>query len=238
MKVVAQSETQIANMFDKIASKYDFLNGLLSLNQDKTWRRALIENIPNQQGGALLDVATGTGDVALQAMQHHPEYKEFTGVDISNGMLELAREKQSRFGKKERITFSKMTAEDLKFPDNTFDCLTISFGLRNVVNKQNALKEFNRVLKKGGGKLLILEFFEPENSLLSRGFRFYFRKILPRIGGLFADRSAYTYLPESVRSFYSTAELTQMIENVGFQSVRTKPFMFGSCCLIIAEKRA
>jgi demethylmenaquinone methyltransferase/2-methoxy-6-polyprenyl-1,4-benzoquinol methylase len=171
--VVPHSEALVGNMFDRIAKRYDFLNHLLSLSQDKKWRKELIEAVPFRPDGALLDVATGTGDLLFAAGRSRREYKHFAGVDISEGMLALAKEKLTKESStlQNKTTFTTMSAEVLKFPDQTFDCVTISFGLRNVIDKERALAEFFRVLKPNG-YLLILEFFPPQTGMMSRVFIF------------------------------------------------------------------
>ena len=144
-------------MFNKIAPTYDLLNRLLSARQDERWRKKLLSWVPVVSNGAFLDVATGTGDVVLRAKKNLTSYKRFDAVDISGQMLEIAANKSVLKGY-EDIRFERMSAENLRYADATFDCLSISFGLRNVVVKENAISEFARVLKKGG-VLLVLEFF-------------------------------------------------------------------------------
>lgn len=229
------SEAQISGMFDRIASKYDFLNRLLSARQDQRWRQVLVQHVPYRPEGKFLDVATGTGDVLLAAARKHREYREFIGVDISGEMLKLADLKFDKAGFKENSRFQMMSAERLDFEDSSMDCLSISFGLRNVVDKKKALQEFHRVLKKDG-TLLILEFFTPQSGPLAWLFNFYFKRILPTIGGLISDKSAYTYLPSSVGQFYSLPELRQIIYDTGYCIDAQKDFLFGGCRLIRARK--
>lgn len=228
-----ESEAKVAAMFDRIAPRYDLLNRLLSMRQDQRWRKKMIAALPYRPGGALLDVATGTGDVLMAARAAHPEYASFTGVDISREMLALAEAKLA--GAKPKAQLAKMSAEKLDLPDQSFDALTIAFGLRNVVQKPRALKEFARVLKPEG-RLLVLEFFEPDNGLLAAGFQFYFHSVLPLIGGLISDRAAYKYLPRSVGSFYSADALRKALYDAGFVVDEIRSFMFGSCRLISAKR--
>lgn len=229
------NEAKIANMFNRIAPKYDFLNALLSAKQDKRWRKAMIRMAPFRPNGKFLDVATGTGDVLIEALAQHPEYGEFHGTDISKEMLALAEQKTEQTPQGPKANFSIMSAESLKLPDSAFDCLTISFGLRNVVRREIAISEFNRVLKPGAS-LIILEFFIPKRGPLSRLFQFYFHQILPVIGGIFSDKSAYKYLPESVGSFYEYEELREVLYNSGFTIADTKKYLFGSCRIVKAVK--
>jgi demethylmenaquinone methyltransferase/2-methoxy-6-polyprenyl-1,4-benzoquinol methylase len=228
-----ESAQAIAAMFDRVAPKYDFLNRLLSAQQDQRWRRRMVQRLPLSPGGVLLDVATGTGDVLIAAAKAHPEYKTFVGVDISPGMLSLAGPKAKAAGL--NAEFRVMSATELAFSDASVDAVTISFGLRNVVDKDKALAEFKRVLKPGG-KLLILEFFTPKTGLLGRLFQFYFHAVLPRIGALFSDRDAYTYLPRSVGSFWSREELRTKLYREGFIIEDEDSFLFGGCRLVGARK--
>jgi len=231
----AENQNQIESMFDRVAPKYDFLNALLSFRQDQRWRNRLAALIPYKPAGALLDVATGTGDVLMTALVRRKEYTRFSGVDISNEMLALAKAKSSQRQFSNLCDFHQMSAEKLNFADATFDCITISFGLRNVVDREKALQEFSRVLKPKG-TLLIMEFFTPRSHMVAKGFEFYFHKILPLIGGIFSDRSAYTYLPRSVAAFYSTDQLRGALYRSGFLVNQEMSFLFGGCKIIQARK--
>lgn len=230
-----ESEAKIEGMFDRIAPRYDFLNRLLSARQDQRWRRQLVRHVPFRPGGTYVDVATGTGDVLQAVAQVHDEYGGFIGVDISGQMLKFAEKKCGQLVKSGRAQFRKMSAEKLELPDASVDTLSISFGLRNVVRKDAAIGEFNRVLKIGG-VLLILEFFIPKYGFPGFLFQSYFHYILPAIGGIFSDRTAYKYLPESVGSFYSPDELRQKLYDRGFVVDHVKNFLFGACRLIKATK--
>ena len=228
-----ESELQVAQMFDRISKRYDFLNRLLSAGRDQQWRDELVREIPNRPGGAFLDVATGTGDVLLKVKQDHPEYRTYIGIDISEKMLNLARDKAIA---EKTLQFLPMSAQSLTFADQTFDALSISFGLRNVVDKEQALAEFSRVLKPHG-VLLILEFFKAEGRFFEGIFQFYFHYILPIIGRIFSEKQAYEYLPASVQSFYSQEGLLCALNKCGFTSEVKKNFLFGSCKLVVARKR-
>lgn len=227
-------ESAIAAMFDRISGRYDLLNRLLSARQDVRWRNKLLAMVPYRPEGRFLDMATGTGDVILAAAKQHPEYASFIGGDISQGMLNFAQ-KKSREAKLDQIEWRVMSAESVAVPTETCDCVSISFGLRNVVNKERALSEFARVLKTGG-VLLILEFFTPEGGLMSRLFQFYFHYILPIIGRLVSEKEAYKYLPTSVASFYSPQELRDSLRIKGFVVDREINFLFGSCRLVRARR--
>jgi demethylmenaquinone methyltransferase/2-methoxy-6-polyprenyl-1,4-benzoquinol methylase len=229
------TETDIQKMFNTIAPTYDFLNRLLSLRQDVRWRQALAALVPTCAGGSYVDVATGTGDVLVAVRARHPHYGHWSGVDISENMLALAQKKlEAESLSCAKPIFLQASAEALPFADSSVDCLSISFGLRNVIHKEKALEEFFRVIKPGG-TLLILEFFTPE-GLLSRFFEFYFKRILPRIGALFSDATAYQYLPTSVASFYSPSALFALLDKLQMPVVTQKQFLFGGCRLLACQK--
>lgn len=231
------AEVKIAQMFDRIAYRYDFLNSLLSLRQDRLWRSHLIKRLPKSKLLKMLDVATGTGDVLLNTALKKDNINQYVGIDISEKMLAGALLKQKEWGLQDKnIIFKQMSAMDLKFADASFDVVTISFGLRNVVDKKRAIEEFYRVLKPNG-QLFILEFFHGEQGILSGGFKFYFKNILPKIGGLLSDKKAYRYLPDSVETFYSLDELDRLIKTSGFSNEYNKKFLFGSCHLLQYERK-
>ncbi|MEZ4742059.1 MAG: bifunctional demethylmenaquinone methyltransferase/2-methoxy-6-polyprenyl-1,4-benzoquinol methylase UbiE [Bdellovibrionota bacterium] len=230
-----ESEAKVATMFDLIAKRYDFLNRLLSAGQDRRWRNKLLSYVPKSVNGVFVDVATGTGDVILGVRQTHPEYRKLIGVDISDNMLELANQKAKSKKYTNEVEFKNMSAEQLAIPDNSVDCLSIAFGLRNVLDKEKAISEFKRVLKPDG-TLLILEFFLPQKGSFSTLFQFYFHKVLPKVGGLFSSREAYTYLPKSVDSFYSLAELEKKLASQNLQVTNVVSWLFGSCRLVKASK--
>lgn len=229
------SEDQIALMFDGISKRYDFLNSLLSLGSDRRWRSRLVQMAASVPGGFWLDVACGTGDVLIAAQKAHPEYQKFLGVDISSNMLKIAEHKCSNLQKP--IHLKQASATNLELDAENVDTLTISFGLRNVGDKEKALREFHRVLKRRG-TLLILEFFPGEMGMFSRLFLFYFRHVLPRIGAVFSNASAYQYLPDSVINFYRSEELKEILGKIGFSQFETKTFLFGNCRILKAIKDA
>ncbi len=237
---IQASEANVARMFDGIAHRYDVLNKLLSFSQDRRWRNWMIDMIPYRPGGFLVDVATGTGDVLLSALDARREYRKFLGVDISRSMLAVARGKlSSRTGRataRADVRFEERSAEALGQPDNSVDCVTVAFGFRNVINKENALQEFRRVLR-ADGQLFILEFFAPERGILSRLFRFYFHQVLPVVGGVISgDRTAYKYLPKSVDQFYSGIELRKALYDNGMMVAHEKRFLFGAARVFCCQK--
>lgn len=232
------SEQQVLGIFDNIAKRYDFLNRLLSVGLDQRWRKAMVSWLPQiaSKNGVLLDVATGTGDVIFAAHRYRPDYKVFKGFDLSENMLAVARDKSRKVQAPLAVEWTSGSAERLVYSDNSVDALTISFGLRNVINKENALSEFVRVLKPGAS-LLILELMPAEKSFLNHLFLTYFEIILPKIGSLVSNREAYEYLPKSVSGFYRFSELHQMALQKGLFFKRRRSFAFGTCQLLEFVKR-
>ena len=214
----------VRQIFDDIADRYDFLNHLLSFGIDIYWRKKFIKLISLNNNSKILDVATGTGDLSIEILVNYPK-REIIGLDISPKMLEVA---QNKINKKKLIGFTLVEgdAENLPFEDNSFDCVTIAYGLRNLGSPQRGLEEFKRVLREGG-KLAILEFMEPQSNFLKRIFGFYFNCILPKVGALFSNSKAYRYLPESVKNFMNNKELEIMLLEVGFTKVTSKNISFG-----------
>ena len=233
---VPQDEKTIAKMFDDIASRYDLLNRLLSARQDKRWRKHLVrrlcEGMPAEP--TFLDVATGTGDVPLQLASTVSGATAIHAVDISAKMLSKADHKLRNI-RTPNIQLHQMSAERLAFDDQQIDGLSISFGLRNVVDKRKALAEFSRVLKPGG-RAVVLELFRPKRGDISTWFLWYFSRILPKIGALFGLQDAYRYLPASVMDFSTVAEIQGLMESAGFSVLGTKKFWPTSCALIWAKK--
>ena len=223
----------IQEMFSAIAPRYDFLNRLLSLGIDRGWRRTLVRIALREENKAILDVACGTGDVSLELRQKAPRAR-IVGLDFSQAMLDLAQVKidHAQAG----IELVAASAEELPFSPADFDLLTIAFGIRNVVDKKKALAEFYRVLKPHG-RLAILEFSQPQTAWLRALYNFYFFKVLPLVGGLFARRSAYRYLPDSVAKFPCQDEFSGWLKEAGFRQCRYHSLTFGIATLYLAEKR-
>ncbi len=223
----------IQEMFSAIAPRYDFLNRLLSLGIDRGWRRTLVRIALREENKAILDVACGTGDVSLELRQKAPRAR-IVGLDFSQAMLDLAQVKidHAQAG----IELVAASAEELPFSPADFDLLTIAFGIRNVVDKKKALAEFYRVLKPHG-RLAILEFSQPQTAWLRALYNFYFFKVLPLVGGLFARRSAYRYLPDSVAKFPGQDEFSGWLKEAGFRQCRYHSLTFGIATLYLAEKR-
>lgn len=225
---------QVAQMFNNIAPRYDFLNRLLSLGIDRWWRWRAINQLKSKQPNTILDVATGTADVAIAAMRLNPQ--NVTGIDISEQMLEFGREKVKKLNLQNKITLLKADAENLPFADNSFDAITVAFGVRNFENLQKGLAELQRVLKPSG-KLVVLEFSKPKIFPVKQVFNIYFKYILPLIGKVISkDSSAYTYLPESVQAFPEGKQFTHILQQTGFKLTTCTPLTLGIASLYTAEK--
>lgn len=216
----------IRAMFDDIAPRYDLLNRLLSLGIDRRWRRFAVGQLRVPPNGMVLDVATGTGDVALEIASRTPDSVKIIGEDFTQGMLLKGAEKIAASEYRDRIMLVNAPCEAIPHPSDLFDGVTIAFGIRNVVDRQEGLSEMCRVLKSGG-RAVILEFSTPENPLFKTIYTTYFHKILPFIGGLISQRSAYKYLPDSVAEFPPQSEFKQMMTDAGFTEVRHHDLTFG-----------
>ncbi len=216
---------QVAQMFDNIAHRYDFLNHLLSFHIDKIWRKNAVRKLQALSPQFILDVATGTGDFALAALRLHPQ--QITGVDISEGMLGIAKAKIARKQLSHQIGFELADSENLPFPDQQFDAVTVGFGVRNFESLEKGLQEIFRVLRNGG-QLVVLEFSKPQKAPFRQIYHFYFRRILPLIGRMISkDPSAYTYLPDSVDAFPDGHNFLHILRQIGFTDCRNYPQTFG-----------
>lgn len=225
---------QIATMFDNIAHRYDFLNRSLSMGVDIIWRKKAIAQLKPIAPKSILDVATGTGDFALEAMSLNPD--KVTGVDISVGMLELGKEKIAKKNLSDKIEMVVGDSENLPFEDNTYDAATVAFGVRNFENLQKGLADINRVLRPGG-KLVVLELSTPKAFPIKQLFGFYFNNILPLFGKMLSkDDSAYTYLPESVNAFPDGEDFKKVMSEAGFKDNTSKALTFGICSLYTGVK--
>ncbi len=216
---------QVAEMFDNISGNYDFLNHFLSLGIDIIWRKKAIKLLKKSNPKIILDVATGTADFAIQSLSLKPD--QVIGVDISEGMLDKGREKIKKRGLEKVIQLKSGDSEDLPFEDNYFDAVIVAFGVRNFENLELGLSNILRVLKKNG-QVVILEFSKPKKFPMKQLFSFYFKFILPVLGKLVSkDKSAYTYLPESVNAFPEGKEFNEILRKVGFEEVENIPLTFG-----------
>jgi demethylmenaquinone methyltransferase/2-methoxy-6-polyprenyl-1,4-benzoquinol methylase len=226
----------IEEMFSSIAPRYDFLNRFLSLGTDRRWRREAVASIQPEKGGIHLDVATGTADVALEIFRQKGNGAFVAGVDISAAMMRIGREKAARAGLAGRLAFVRAPCEALPFRDAVFDSASIAFGIRNVAHREGGLREMCRVVKPGG-RLVILEFSQPESALFGALYRLYFTRVLPRLGGLFSRRSAYTYLPDSVREFPSPHTFAGMMREAECDPVTVRPLTRGIVTLYVGTRR-
>lgn len=234
--VVTPSRDHVDRMFDRIAHRYDLLNRLLSMGTDVTWRKAMVKRLPDTPNLKLLDLATGTADVLLTIDRVTGRVEHGVGVDVSGGMLHYGHEKIARIEAGERLQLLRGDAMRLPLPDSRFDVATISFGIRNVADVPLGLREMHRVLKPGG-KALLLEFSLPGNRLLRSLYLFYFRHILPRLGGLLSgDMAAYQYLNKTVETFPYGEAFCKWMREAGFEEVKAEPFTFGIATLYSGSK--
>lgn len=225
---------QVGGMFDRISRKYDFLNHFLSLGIDKGWRKKAIDSLKDIHPKQILDVATGTGDLAIEALRLHPDL--VTGIDISKGMLEIGRKKIADKGLTDKIKCALGDSEALQFPENYFDAVTCAYGVRNFENLEKGLREMARVLRSGG-MVSILEFSRPHKFPVKQFYSFYFRNILPTLGNIVSkDKTAYTYLHDSAVSFPDGGAFCNILKECGFTAIKTRPLTFGITTLYIATK--
>ena len=231
----ATKKEQVAEMFNNISGTYDFLNHFLSLGIDVIWRKMAIRELEKEKPRYILDVATGTGDFAFEAIRIlKPE--KIVGVDISQGMLSIAKEKIIKKNLQNTFEVSLGDSEKLLFDNNSFDAVTVAYGVRNFEDLEKGLSDMLRVLKPTG-KVVILEFSKPRVFPVKQCYNFYFKYITPAIGKLFSkDASAYTYLPESVAAFPDGKDFTELLSKVGFQNTKWRPLAFGICSIYTGSK--
>ncbi|MCX6304935.1 MAG: bifunctional demethylmenaquinone methyltransferase/2-methoxy-6-polyprenyl-1,4-benzoquinol methylase UbiE [Bacteroidetes bacterium] len=221
-------------MFDDISSKYDFLNHFLSFGIDRVWRKKLVSLLGQRKPVTVLDVATGTGDLAIAIAALKPE--KITGIDISAKMLEIGRQKLIEKGLNKLITLQQADAEKIPFSDNSFDAITVAFGVRNYEHLELGLTEMSRVLRPGG-VMLILEFSHPESFPMKQLYAIYSRYIIPLTGRLISgNTTAYSYLPESVAAFPSGKNFLDILQKVGLKNTRQLSLSMGIASIYMAEK--
>jgi len=235
MYKLSEKGERIQSMFGSIAPRYDLLNRLLSCGIDRRWRRFAVRQISCPEKGRVLDVATGTGDVALEIAAQTPPSVTIVGVDFCREMVDLGLQKVKASPYAGRITMEVAPCEAIPFPDESFESVTIAFGIRNVVDRLRGLKEMHRVLKQGG-RVVILEFSTPRSKLFKFLYYFYFLRVLPMIGGLFSKFSAYKYLPDSVLEFPSREEFEKLLTEAGFLKPRHFDLTGGIATVYVAEK--
>jgi len=225
----------IRDMFDAIAPRYDLLNRLLSAGIDRRWRTFAVSQLQVPPDGQVLDIATGTGDVALEIAARTSSSVRIIGSDLTQGMLVVGRDKIAETPYRDRIRLVNAPCEALPHPDASFDGVTIAFGIRNVVDRDAGLGEMCRVLKPGG-RAVILEFTTPTNPVFRAVYHRYFRHILPLLGGLLSKRSAYQYLPDSVMEFPDRDTFKQMMRNAGFAAVEHFDLTGGIAAVYVGTK--
>ena len=226
---------QVEEMFDGIAGRYDFLNRFLSGGTDVGWRKKALLQLKNRPLNHLLDVATGTGDMAITALRLLNPAK-ITGIDISEGMLKIGNEKVKQLNLADKIELLKGDSETINFNDNTFDAVTVAFGVRNFQNLEKGLAEILRVLKPGG-KLVILEFSKPQNRLMKALYNFYMQAIVPAICNIFSKNPhAYRYLNKSIQQFPEGKNFVNILNGLGYNNTGHKPLTLGICSIYCGEK--
>jgi len=231
----SEKTERIQQMFAHIAPRYDFLNRLLSLGIDRHWRRETVRLVKYGENARILDVATGTADVALEIARTTPNSVMVTGADFCSEMIDIGRLKIEASPYAGRVSLRLAPCEDLPFPDNTFDSVTIAFGIRNIVDRKLGLAEMWRVLKPGG-RLIILEFSTPESTLVKQLYYLYFKRLLPLVGGMFSRYNAYKYLPDSVVEFPVRKEFADMISDAGFRNIHMKDLTLGIATIYVGDK--
>jgi demethylmenaquinone methyltransferase / 2-methoxy-6-polyprenyl-1,4-benzoquinol methylase len=231
----SSKKQQVADMFDDIAVKYDFLNRFLSAGIDIGWRKKAIRQLQELHPKKILDVATGTADVAIMASGIlKPE--KIIGIDISDGMLEIGRQKIAKQGLNGIIELLNGDSETINFEDNSFDAVTVAFGVRNFQHLEKGLSEIKRVLKPGG-KLVVLEFSQPKMPVVKSIYNLYMKVICPNVGKLFSkNRNAYKYLDASIKKFPEGKNFTQILDNLGYLNTYSKPLSLGICSIYCGTK--
>ena len=228
---------QVSKMFDNIAKRYDLLNRLLSLGIDQYWRRRAIKKLGQGSPKEILDVATGTADVAIETAQRL-QPQSIKGVDISKEMLAVGRVKVKKKGLQTVIELLDGDSEALPFPDQSFDAISVAFGVRNFENLEKGLQEMHRVLRPGG-QLVVLEFSQPHIFPFKQIYNFYFQNILPLIGRITSgDQRAYSYLYESVQAFPDGPEFKKVLQKIGFAQAEHTPLTLGVCAIYSGKKSA
>ncbi|NIM15057.1 MAG: bifunctional demethylmenaquinone methyltransferase/2-methoxy-6-polyprenyl-1,4-benzoquinol methylase UbiE [Candidatus Aminicenantes bacterium] len=223
-------------MFDRIHRRYDLLNHLFSFGQDIIWRYKLSQGIEKKDNQQLLDLATGTGDVAFSLLKHSPRIKHAHACDMAQKMLQLARKKAIKKKLSPKVSLLQGDAINIPYVNDIFDVVTMAFGIRNVTNPSLVLTEIFRVLKTGG-KAFILEFSLPANKILRKLHLFYLRHIIPRVGAVISrDKHAYRYLNKTIETFPYGQSFCQLMQTAGFRNVRFKPLTFGVVTIYQGEK--
>ena len=221
-------------MFDQIANRYDLLNRMLSWGFDQSWRRRSAQSLKLGRKPKILDLATGTGDMAFQLLSVYAD-AEIVGLDPSAQMLGLAQQKACTLRNGTQITFLAGSAEAIPSAENRYDAVTIAFGIRNVADRRGALREIHRVLKPDG-QVAILELSQPRGKIIGRLARGYIHRVVPRLGGWLSGPAAYRYLEQSIADFPPEEQFSTLMRGEGFVDIHVTRFLFGACCLYRAEK--
>lgn len=225
---------QVEQMFDTISGNYDSLNRMISLGTDQGWRRNVLKMVSNTNPESILDIATGTGDLAILLSKSNA--KRIVGLDLSAGMLEVGKTKVNGLGLQNKIEMIQGDSENLPFQDNTFDAITVAFGIRNFENLEKGLSEILRVLKPNG-IFVILETSVPTKFPFKQGYRFYMKTFMPLMGKVFSkDKKAYEYLSESAKNFPYGEKLNAILQKVGFKGVKHNPQTMGVATIYSASK--
>jgi demethylmenaquinone methyltransferase / 2-methoxy-6-polyprenyl-1,4-benzoquinol methylase len=230
----APKKEQVAEMFDNISGRYDLLNTLLSFGTHKGWRKKCVRMLSGKKPRIILDVATGTGDFAIECATLHPE--KIIGIDISEGMMQIGREKIKAKGLDKIISLESGNAETVTYPDSSFDGIVVGFGVRNFQNLEAGLANMFRILKPGG-TLLVLEFSYPTNPFIRSLYNFYFSYVTPAVGKVFSkDKRAYSYLKESVQAFPNNQRFIDIMNKLGYKRTSFRTLSFGVAAIYTGEK--
>lgn len=233
---MSQQKSDIWRMFNHISPTYDRANRILSLGIDQYWRRKVSKFMPKKENIRLLDCATGTGDQLFSLMKRSRNVSQAVGVDMASEMLRIGKQKLKRKSYARKVTLKQACVTSLPFVDDSFDCATISFGIRNVVDVPSCLKEIHRVLNPGG-RILVLEFSLPTNRKLKAAHLFYLRRFIPKIGGWISkDKEAYSYLNQTIETFPHGESFCHLLSDAGFKKVKAHPLTFGIVTLYEGDK--
>lgn len=231
----ATKTSQVRDMFDSIAPAYDFMNRAMTMGVDKLWRRNAVNIVAKHAPASILDLATGTGDLAIAIARKLP-HAEITGADLSVSMMEIGKEKVAKAGLQDRVRFLQADGTALPLPSNTFDCVTIAYGIRNFEDIAKGYGEMFRVLKPGG-HLVVVELATPVNSVALKAYNVYTKNIIPTVGRMVSrDARAYSYLPESIAAVPQREDMLTLMRGAGFTATSFHSMTFGSCIIYVGTK--